>query len=251
VPDHSADTQAPTIVVTRPVPDHRGLIDRIQRLGLETLHCPMVRVDPEPEALRAKRLMVLAIAERVIVTSPAAARILLDSSVPEIKKSCIWLAPGAGTANVLAQASRPTYFPGRGATSEELLRMPALIEVSGLDIVIIGAPGGRELLADSLRQRGARVEFVHLYHRVPLDPAPELLARIDSGTRLVFLISSAQVLRAIAQRLRGPRRRHWQRSTFVVSSQRLAQHCRSLGIEEAHVAEGADDAAMLAALQSL
>src|SRR5205823_2364089 len=76
-------------------------------------------------------------------------------------------------------------FPEEHWNSEGLLALPEFQNIQGKKIALIRGENGRELLADTLQQRGATVTHIVTYRRTlpDLDPAPykQLLreAKID------------------------------------------------------------------------
>ncbi|WP_296815495.1 uroporphyrinogen-III synthase [Thiobacillus sp.] len=61
-----------------------------------------------------------------------------------------------------------------GQDSEAVLALPQLQAVAGRQVVIVRGVGGRALMADTLRARGADVHFMECYRRTcpHADPAP-------------------------------------------------------------------------------
>jgi uroporphyrinogen-III synthase len=147
---------------------------------------------------------------------------------------------GVGTVRALARHGVQACAPEARSDSEGLLALHALADVRGKRIALIGAPGGRDLIAPALRERGADVAAIHVYERAPprltrrhfdaLARAPDpLLTLLSSGEALVNLV--AQVPRPLLARLRH--------QVLVVSSERLATLAHEHGFEDIRVAASA------------
>jgi hydroxymethylbilane synthase len=80
--------------------------------------------------------------------------------------------------------------------SEALLELPELIDAQGKRVIIFRGDGGRELLGDTLKARGASVEYVSCYRRArpQLDPAP-LLKLWEEGRLDAVTLTSSEGLR--------------------------------------------------------
>ena len=71
--------------------------------------------------------------------------------------------------------------PSERFDSEALLALPELETVAGKRIAIFRGEEGRELLGDTLRARGASVEYVACYRRV--QPPADIRPLLDLWTR--------------------------------------------------------------------
>ena len=144
-----------------------------------------------------------------------------------------------GVAGVLAAEE--------GADSEALLALPELQQVAGRRIAIFRGEGGRELLGETLRGRGASVEYVECYRRVlPRgDPAP-LLAAWKSGGLHAVTASSAQGLANLFALLDPGLLRGL---PLFVPHARVADEARRLGARQTRVA-GPGDEEMFTALMA-
>ncbi len=106
---------------------------------------------------------------------------------------------GPATAEAIDRAGRCVdLWPAAGFDTEHLLAEPAFQDVAGKTIRIIRGDGGRELLASSLRERGARVDYVSAYKRnVPEYPADQLSTleqRWRAGDISAVVVMSVQSL---------------------------------------------------------
>jgi uroporphyrinogen-III synthase len=75
-------------------------------------------------------------------------------------------AVGPGTARALQAHGLDSIITPDGQDSEALLALPQLADVAGKRVVIVRGVGGRALLADTLRARGAQVDFMECYRRM-------------------------------------------------------------------------------------
>lgn len=145
-----------------------------------------------------------------------------------------------GVADVVAPQDR--------FDSEALLDLPDLQNVAGKRVVIFRGDGGRELLGDTLRQRGAEVEYVACYRRAKpdLDPAP-LLKLWSEGRLDAVTVTSSEGLRNLVDMV-GKLGQTWLRKTpLFVPHQRIAGVARALGCHDV-ILTGPGDDGLLAGL---
>jgi len=132
--------------------------------------------------------------------------------------------------------------PTRRFDSEALLEMPELQQVAGKRAVIFRGDGGRELLGDTLRARGAQVQYAECYRRgrPNLDAAPLLKAwardEIDAIT-----VTSSEGLRNLYEMIGAPARQWLRKTPVFVPHARIAEVARELGLARVIVTEAADE----------
>lgn len=240
------------VAVTRPAPLGEPLARRIEAAGGHALRFPAIEIGPppDPRAL-AKALAGLAAARLAVFASPTAVREAL-ARLPAGFRPPAGLevaALGPGTARALAAAGWPVHhLPAGGQDSEALLALPALARPRGWDVVILAGAGGRPLLAETLRARGARVTVAACFRRqAPAGDAGALLEAIDTGRVQVVAVTSGEAMANLLAMAGGGG--VLARAAWLTGHPRVAAAGRDQGIVgEWILARGMDDEAMFAAL---
>ncbi|MGO4701761.1 uroporphyrinogen-III synthase [Dyella sp. 2RAB6] len=233
------------VVITRPAGTATALVRRVRALGGEPLVLPglSLRGAEDPPAVAAA--LRAALRDEVLVfTSPAAVR--FAAKLAPLRTRATVLAVGQGTARALRRHGIAALAPQR-QDSEGLLQQPALRELGGRRVALIGAPGGRGLLREQFAARGAELRELHVYRRV----APRLLRRhVDAVTALPrsarVLLSSAEALEHLHALLPPPAWARLCAATAVASSERLAAAARAAGFTRVRIAASALAADLLA-----
>lgn len=234
------------LISLRPAGAHAGLRRAAQRAGAALL--PMAPITLRPSTGGAALARALA-AARVVFTSPAAVRFAAAQGALQARPEQIWLAVGAGTAAALRRHGIVAQFCAERMDSEGLLSLPALSDLARCDVGLIGAPDGRALLADSLRQRAQQLHVAYVYRRQTRRIGAAAWQRLRSpGGPLALAISSAQAMQELLHQcpvellpvLRG--------AVAIVASARLAQRAQELGFVRAVRAASARPADLVSAL---
>jgi len=77
-----------------------------------------------------------------------------------------YIAIGQATADAMREAGLSVdVLPKNGYHSEGLLALPELRDVAGKRVIIVRGEGGRTVLGDTLRERGAEVAYAEVYTR--------------------------------------------------------------------------------------
>ena len=134
--------------------------------------------------------------------------------------------------------------------SEALLELPELTDVNDKRVIIFRGDGGRELLGDTLKARGATVEYVTCYRRArpQLDPAP-LLKLWEEGRLDAVTLTSSEGLRNFHDML-GRLGQAWLKKTpAFVPHARIAEQAQILGLTKVIPTDPGDDGLMAGLMQ--
>ncbi|MFO1422237.1 MAG: uroporphyrinogen-III synthase [Candidatus Competibacteraceae bacterium] len=160
---------------------------------------------------------------------------------------------GPATARALARHGVDRCLqPEQGFTSEALLALPRLQRVVGQAIAIVRGEGGRELLAETLTARGARVEHAEVYRRErPALDVTALLERWSRGEIGAVVVTSAESLSNLFDMLGVAGQDYLRQTPVIAVSARTAQSAANFGCHHLLLAREASDAAIAAALLCL
>lgn len=169
------------VLVTRPLHQSPPLVSAIKQQGGNAIPFPTIEIRPRNAASVIEDAYRLADPDvAIFVSSNAVAHGLQHAGDARIA------VVGPATAEAVRSAGRAVdIMPSDGFDSEHLLKTAELFEVAGKRVRIIRGQDGRELLATTLRERGADVDYLSVYERtLPLyrdDEVAALLAEWASG----------------------------------------------------------------------
>ena len=195
-----------TVAVTRARTQASGLARSLAELGARVVQAPVIRVraipgpalDPSPYDLICVTSAngVQALFERLADAEPPRdARALAGARVAAV---------GESTADELARHGIRADVVPRRALAEGLVE--ALVEAYGerpaRRALIARAAGGRDVLANALRERGVEVDVLDLYETVPEAPAAATLTAAAEADYITF--TSSSTVRNFLQTIGGP-----------------------------------------------
>ncbi len=244
----TCDLQGAGILVTRARHQAASLCALISANGGRPIPFPSVEIQPANSCKKLTRLLADIDRYQILIfISPNAVhwglKMLHETALPSSAKLA---AVGKSTANALAAADYAVdVVPGQRYNSEALLEMPELNRVENQRIMIFRGVGGRPLLGERLKSRGALVEYAEVYQRIcPHADPGSLIARWPEDVDLVTATSN-EILENLFGILGQSGNRLLQRTPLVVISQRMATKARALGCSEVIQAQGADDRSLL------
>ncbi len=238
------------VLVTRPEEQAASLCNRIVELGGNPILFPALAIaGPENPAAVASLLAGLERYQIAIFISANAVhhglRLLPEGLPGELQIAAV----GKGTLRALQEHGiTARIVPLEQFDSEGLLAHPALAQSAGQRILIFRGNGGRELLRDTLLQRGAEVEYAEVYRRVrpQTDPAP-LLGRWPREIQIT-VVTSIEILENLAAILGEQGMPLLQATPMVVVSERIRQRAAEMGCKQILLARRAEEEAILDAI---
>jgi len=245
-----------SILVTRPSPAGDQLVSRLRTLGQVAWSFPLIEFSPGRELpLLTSHLAALQAGDMLFALSQHAvefAHARLQQEGQRWPDAPGYFAIGRTTALALhTESGKDIRYPLDREISEVLLQLPELQNVVGKRALILRGNGGRELLGDTLRERGAEVTFCECYQRSNKDyDGAEEAMRWQSRGVTTLVVTSGEMLQHLWSLIPQWYRENWLlRCRLLVVSERLANLARELGWQDIRIADNADNDALLRALQ--
>lgn len=244
------------VLVTRPERQASSLCNLLQAAGCQPVRLPLLAVEAVTLTDEARQCLATPIAYLIFISANAVNFAFSEKNGKirqQLQASAI-AAVGKATAEaLLAHGLTVDLLPGTGFNSEALLAMPALQQVAGQHIVIVRGVGGRELLADTLRARGAHVDYLEVYRRLPVsNDISEVAALLRQQQLHALMLSSGEALTHLLTLFKADATLPLLLATpLVVVSERLGTEAMAAGFTQVVVSEGPSDLAVFTTIKNL
>ena len=241
------------VLITRPKDASLQLADQLDAHGLTPIVMPLYTFSPsEPVPDVSSAWSEGSSRKLAVFTSPRAVQFGLPLIPAHDQLNGIEIAVvGSATRAVLEAARYPVHVQAMsGFTSEDLLRSPALADDPGV-AVIFCAPGGRETIAQGLRDKGWRVDMAMVYERVPLPPGAGQIEELRKSGALISVWTSTSAINLAEQYLPVD---VWVKilgSSVLAISSRIQQHLVQLGASRVELAYGPGNPELLQSILRL
>ena len=244
------------VLVTRPAHQAQGLCRLIEAEGGRPIRYPVIEIQPLHDLSRITpildRLQEFQIA--IFISTNAVqhgVQLLRDRGLSLNPLTVV--AVGRSTAASLEALGVAAPIVPSEASSEGVLAL-ALFQpenITGRHVLIFRGEGGRELLAEHLRERGAEVEYAEVYRRVKPAVDEDTLRAYwgDRGEEVqIILTTSTEGLNNLLQMMGEAHRDKLSATPLLVMSERIAVLAQGLGFE-AVVAKDTTDEGLVDALK--
>ena len=163
------ETKKYNILVTRPKQQADTLCHLIEEQGWNAIRFPTLEiVGNEPKAIK-QQIDNLNLYQWIIFISTNAVNFALNANDGKIDCfiNCNIAAVGKATEKALLKYGLAVdLVPETHFNTEGLLATTEMNDVQGKSCLIVRGNGGRETLANCLRERGAKVEYMEVYARI-------------------------------------------------------------------------------------
>ncbi len=237
-----------TILITRPVGREKHLRQLIEQTGGLVIHYPVITIQPLPEPAIEQlkhlfdQLHGFTMAIFISRTAVEQSRIYF----PVLPEHLTIVSIGSKTTEALKQQNIHIDIEAPDHNTESLLQTAEfkIPQIQGQQVLIFRGAGGRALLGDTLKSRGAHIHYVETYKREKPKNAP--LTEQQIKTLDAITISSNEGLENLISLMHGPDLLI--DIPLIMPSLRTAALARQYGFKTIIPAENATDEAILAAL---
>jgi uroporphyrinogen-III synthase len=245
------------VVVTRPAAQAATWVQSLAKHGIDAVAVPLIDIAPpdDPAAVDAA-WRDLARQRLAVFVSPNAAQAFFERRPADLAWPAATRAAavGPGTTQALRALGVPAIVEpvpdSAQFDSEALWQRLSIEDWTGARVLLVRGNGGREWLADMLRDRGAQVQHVAAYRRIAPRLADDALRALEDAVARpeehVWLFSSSEAIGHLVALRPGP----WHAARALATHPRIAERARACGFGAVHASRPTLEA-VVACIQSL
>ena len=187
------------VAITRPINQAKKLTQLIQNAGGNVIAFPLIEITALDDYSAFEQVIAdINSYDWILFISSNA----VENSLPRLIKQGIpkqlkFAAIGPTTAKSLqAFGIDEVLIPQDRFDSESLLSLPAMQNMQGEKVMIVRGIGGRDVLANTLSERGAQITFAECYQRVnPQTNCQVLEQAYNNGKLHAIVVTSSEAMR--------------------------------------------------------
>ncbi len=235
-----------SIAITRPVKQATQLTKLIEEVGGNVISFPLVEIAPLIDYTQFEQVIanINTYDWAIFISSNA-----VQNGMPRllnngIHKQLKFAAIGPVTEKALSEFGvNEVRRPKHRFDSESLLLLPEMHDMKDKKVMIVRGIGGRDVLANTLKSRGAQVTFAECYQRINPQQDCKALAQYWQQQKLYgVVITSSEAMRYY---LNLSRNSDWiQQCPVFVNHARIAEEALNTKLQ-IHVAGTAGDQSMM------
>ena len=243
------------VLITRPGERGEQLVDMLNKAGVMAIHLPLISIVAGQELNQLpNKLQQLNTGDYVFAVSQNAveyAQQTLSSAGFYWRADLHYFTVGQRTAEDFAsQTGNAVHYPIEQENSEGLLDLPQMQDLQGKNVLILRGNGGREFFAEQASLRGAKVETLECYQRLPIEynnvEQISLCQRIGVDT---LVVTSQEILNYLVVLVPTSELSWLFNCRLLTVSQRIAELAKNVGWTNIVVTHKADNLCLFQALQ--
>lgn len=241
-----------TLLNTRP-PHQADLLNRqLAVIGVEVLNCPSLQIEAAltTQMLSWDQQDVWVFVSRNAVEN-FARQLPIEQRQGDLR--CRIVAVGEATAQAIQQQAWPNLQPiPESFDSEGMLSLAVFTQPQGLRVGIVRGDGGREHLAQVLKNQAAQVTLYEVYRRQTSPFCQQAWRQFKQADHPILLFTSGSSLQAFLSQLPTDDQAWCFQLPLIVFSRRLSDVARQAGFkQQIYVTSNASDAAICELMQQL
>ncbi len=222
------------VLVTRPEAAGKELTEMLQHNNISAVHYSPFDIIVGRELSKLPSILAsLKPNDYVLAVSKNAAYFanhILEQNNIKWRDDLKYFAIGKASANYFSALSKQAVrYPIKFANSETFLSLPEIQSVADKNFIILRADSGRELIANEVTQRGARVQSVECYCRLTKDDINAKIHFLKQARIDTLIISSCDILSTLLEQTSLQDRKWLIQCLLIVVSERIAQFAINAG----------------------
>lgn len=230
------------IAVTRPRSQAVILMQRIEQAGGIPLLFPLLEIAPVQDTRTLhEQVSRLAQFHLAVFISPNAVKYGMEAirAAGDLPQSLRIATVGQSSAKALQELGVARIItPAESFDSEGLLALPELQNITGWHVMIFRGDGGREFLGDTLKARGATVEYASCYRRSR--PQWDAIALFEAAPDAIT-VTSSEALGYLWQMLGSVQSDKICETPLFVPHKRIADLAHQQGWHQVRLTDAGDD----------
>ncbi len=221
------------ILNTRPTEQSKRLSKQILTAGGTSVELPSLIIQATDIDWFTQLPLIDSI-HQAIFTSPNAVHFffnVLEQKKHHWPQKITIIAVGHATSAALADHHIRVHHLPTIADSEHLINLDTLARINNEKILLVKGIGGRTLIAETLKQRGAELYCVNVYQRINTVLSDSQTHSLWQNNKVdIILFSSKQGMLSLFEQLDEQGKSWLRNKPCFVMSERLANEARMLGI---------------------
>ncbi|MCF6262336.1 MAG: uroporphyrinogen-III synthase [Xanthomonadales bacterium] len=238
------------VLITRPLPKGQELGVLLKAAGIDSLIAPAFEIHLRAGDYLREYIQLLQTPDLCLIFPSVNAVVGfvqgLQSATLRFPLQAMCIAVGPATAEALKAHGVQNISRSEGINSEALLALPEIQQVANLavNMAIITAPGGRDLIEKTLQSRGYAVHKITVYKRRTLALSTEANDIISAQISLNSVFTSSLALKVAFTEWPAQIAAKLIKGQALVLSKRLQQQALDYGIKIVRVSAATDNLAI-------